>query len=43
MIHGGDVYNNKVNIDYSVSVNPLGVPKEVLDAMQEALSKCERN
>ncbi len=42
MIHGGDVYNNKVNIDYSVSVNPLGVPKEVLDAMQEALSKCER-
>ena len=42
MIHGGDVYNNKVNIDYSVSVNPLGVPKEVLDTMQEALLKCER-
>lgn len=23
-IHGGDIYNNKVNMDFSVNINPLG-------------------
>ena len=22
-IHGGDIYNNKVNMDFSVNINPL--------------------
>ena len=25
-IHGGDIYNNKVNMDFSVNINPLGIP-----------------
>lgn len=37
-IHGGDVYTNKVNIDFSVNVNPLGVPLNVKQAMVEAIN-----
>ena len=36
-IHGGDVYNNKVNIDFSVNINPFGVPENVKKAMVEAI------
>lgn len=28
-IHGGDIYRNKVLLDFSVNSNPLGVPKPV--------------
>lgn len=38
-IHGGDVYNNKVNIDFSVNINPLGVPLNVQQAMTEAINR----
>ena len=31
-IHGGDIYRNKVKLDYSVNVNPLGMPAESLEA-----------
>ena len=24
-IHGGDIYNNKVNMDFSVNINPLEI------------------
>ncbi|MCR4696525.1 MAG: aminotransferase class I/II-fold pyridoxal phosphate-dependent enzyme [Lachnospiraceae bacterium] len=36
-MHGGDVYNNKVNIDFSVNINPFGVPENVKKAMVEAI------
>ena len=36
MNHGGDIYRNKVNMDFSVNLNPMGTPPEVLKAMQEA-------
>ena len=42
MSHGGDIYRNKVNIDLSVSVNPLGCPESVNAAMQQALSRVEK-
>ena len=42
MSHGGDIYRNKVNIDLSVSVNPLGCPETVKTAMQQALSQVEK-
>ncbi len=32
-MHGGDIYRNKVNIDLSVNLNPLGVPTEVREAI----------
>ncbi len=38
MIHGGDIYRNKVNLDFSVSLNPLGPQAAVLDAARESLS-----
>lgn len=41
-IHGGDVYSQKINIDYSVSVNPLGTPKSVLDAISGAVKNINR-
>lgn len=39
-IHGGDIYRNHVNIDFSVNVNPLGIPEEVKKALYEAIDKC---
>lgn len=36
--HGGDIYRNQVNMDFSVNTNPLGIPQSVRDAMQEALA-----
>lgn len=39
-IHGGDIYRNHVKIDFSVNVNPLGIPKRVEKALHEAVSMC---
>ena len=41
-IHGGDIYNNKVNMDFSVNINPLGIPNSVKEAMSDALSYADR-
>ncbi|MBO4809107.1 MAG: aminotransferase class I/II-fold pyridoxal phosphate-dependent enzyme [Lachnospiraceae bacterium] len=41
MNHGGDIYRNKVNMDFSVNLNPLGTPKEVLEAMQESIKRSD--
>lgn len=41
-IHGGDIYNNKVNMDFSVNINPLGVPDAVKKAISDAIEKCDR-
>lgn len=38
-MHGGDIYRNKIAYDFSVNVNPLGVPGEVMKAMENALSQ----
>ena len=29
MIHGGDVYRNNIDIDFSVNVNPLGISESI--------------
>ncbi len=39
-IHGGDIYRNKVNLDFSVNTNPLGIPKSVEIALYEAVTCC---
>lgn len=41
-IHGGDIYRNKVALDFSVNVNPLGVPEAVQKALHEAVGACDR-
>ena len=40
-IHGGDIYTNKVKLDFSVNVNPLGIPKGVEDALHQAVVRCQ--
>ncbi len=32
-IHGGDIYSNDVKLDFSVNVNPLGIPEAVKTAL----------
>lgn len=39
-IHGGDIYRNQVVMDFSVNLNPLGMPKAVAEALHEAVEKC---
>lgn len=39
-IHGGDIYRNHVKTDFSVNVNPLGIPKVVEAALYGAVEKC---
>ena len=36
MPHGGDIYRNKVHMDFSVSLNPLPVPERIREALKEA-------
>jgi threonine-phosphate decarboxylase len=39
MAHGGDIYRNKVNTDFSVNLNPLGVPKTVSEAVLRSFDR----
>ncbi len=41
MKHGGDIYNNKINLDFSVNINPLGMPKSVGDAIKNSIACVE--
>lgn len=36
-MHGGDIYRNKINHDFSVNINPLGPGKEILQALMDSL------
>ncbi|MCM1101195.1 MAG: aminotransferase class I/II-fold pyridoxal phosphate-dependent enzyme [Clostridium sp.] len=39
-VHGGDIYRNKVTLDFSINVNPLGMPEEVRAALRGAVDRC---
>lgn len=39
-IHGGDIYRNQVEMDFSVNGNPLGIPEAVKAALYEAVESC---
>lgn len=39
-LHGGDIYRNRVELDFSINVNPFGAPGEVVDALQKAALDC---
>ena len=41
VIHGGDIYQNNVELDFSVNINPLGIPKKVKEEMHKAIDSCE--
>lgn len=38
-MHGGDIYNNKVDVDFSVNINPLGPSVEILESLKEAVDE----
>ena len=38
-IHGGDIYRNPVTMDFSVNINPLGMPDGVEEALQRAIGQ----
>lgn len=40
--HGGDIYRNPAEYDFSVNINPLGMPAESLQEAQRALLLCGR-
>ena len=35
-MHGGDIYGNKISLDFSISINPLGVSENVKRAIAES-------
>ena len=37
--HGGDIYRNRVRLDFSVSLNPMPLPQSVMDAALIGLSE----
>ena len=37
MTHGGDIYRNKVHLDYSVNLNPEPVPESVICALSRGI------
>ncbi|MCM1326618.1 MAG: aminotransferase class I/II-fold pyridoxal phosphate-dependent enzyme [Bacteroidales bacterium] len=39
-VHGGDIYRNRVDIDFSVNANPLGMPENVREALYAAIDSC---
>ena len=40
--HGGDIYAEKVELDYSANTNPLGVPPAVIAAAAASLERADR-
>ena len=37
--HGGDIYEEKIALDYSSNTNPFGTPQGVMDAMNSVLTE----
>ncbi len=42
MIHGGEIYDKTVEYDFSVNLNPVSCPKEVMKALSEAVFEAGR-
>ena len=40
-IHGGDIYSHPVRLDFSVNINPLGMPEELENALGLAVRRCQ--
>lgn len=40
-MHGGNIYGNEIEYDFSVNLNPLGPPKSMQDALVAALNHVE--
>lgn len=42
MQHGGDIYRNKIKLDFSVNINPYGMPDSVRLALLRAIGDCDK-
>ena len=42
MAHGGDIYKNSIELDFSVNINPLGMPKVVVRKLSESIREYEK-
>ena len=40
-MHGGDRYKNTVKLDFSININPLGMPKQVKQAIYHGIAEME--
>ena len=38
--HGGDIYTNRVRLDFSANLNPAGTPEAVVEALRTAAEHC---
>ena len=38
--HGGDIYSNKVRLDFSANINPFGMPESVRSAIVSSVERC---
>jgi threonine-phosphate decarboxylase len=36
--HGGDIYRNPIQYDFSINLNPLGMPQAVVDVLRDSIS-----
>ncbi|MCR5747038.1 MAG: aminotransferase class I/II-fold pyridoxal phosphate-dependent enzyme [Lachnospiraceae bacterium] len=41
-MHGGDIYRTKAEYDFSVNLNPLGMPHSVISALSDAVLRSDR-
>lgn len=41
-LHGGDVYRNQITMDFSININPLGMPDGVKNRLAATISDWER-
>ena len=39
MDHGGDIYRNRIDHDFSVNLNPAGIPTKMYDAINEGVAR----
>ena len=42
MIHGGEVYDKKIEYDFSVNLNPMPCPETVTKALKDAISHVDK-
>ncbi len=42
MLHGGEVYDKEIELDFSVSLNPCGCPDEVKEALSGAICDIDK-
>ena len=41
-VHGGDIYRNRVKLDFSVNTNPFGMPHQAKEALLSAVENSVR-